>query len=74
MTKEEIKEQNELILKTKHKRKIRKTQWSSVENCETEIKTNAEVCVKVTRSDLECKKDIAEKYYSDCDLDLQLRD
>jgi len=67
MTKEDIRKQKELeqaILKEIQRRKL---QGVSGDDCETEYKTNAEVCVEITGRDLDCNESFAGNYYSDCD-------
>ena len=48
----------------------RKAQGVSGDDCETEYKTNAEVCVKITGGDLDCNESYSGNYYRDCDVTL----
>ncbi|MFC1884766.1 hypothetical protein ACFL2O_08340, partial [Thermodesulfobacteriota bacterium] len=48
--------------------KKRKLQGVSGDDCETEYKTGAEVCVEITRADLDCNESFDGKYYRDCDV------
>jgi len=70
MTKEEIQKQKELeqiILKEMQRRRI---QGVSGDDCETEFKTNAEVCVEVEAGDIDCNKSFSGNYYRDCDVSI----
>ena len=70
MTKEEIEKQNALERKLSEKMKGRKAQEVTSGRCETEYKTNAQVCVKMTGADLHCNKSVLGNYYGDCDATL----
>jgi len=70
MTKEEIQKQKELEQAILKKIQRRKLQGVSGDNCETEYKTNAEVCVRITRANLDCNKSYSGNYYTDCDVTL----
>jgi len=48
----------------------RRAQGVSGDDCETEHKTNAEVCVEITGGDLECDESYSGNYYDDCDASL----
>ena len=43
----------------------------SGDDCETEYKTNAEVCVKITGGDIECHESYDGNYYNDCDVTIR---
>ena len=67
MTSEELQKQNVLeqaILKKIQERKLRGVKG---DDCQTEYKTNAEVCVRVTGGNLDCNKSFYGNYYRDCD-------
>ena len=64
---QDIQKQRELeqaIIKEIQRRKL---QGVSGDDCETEYKTNAEVCVEITSVNLDCNESFAGHYYSDCD-------
>ena len=70
MTNEELRKQKErekaLILEMQRRR----AQGVSGDDCETEYKTGAEVCVGITGVDIDCNKSYAGEYYQDCDVTL----
>ena len=70
MTQAELKKQKELEQAILAEMKRRKLQGVSGDDCETEYKTNAEVCVNITGGDLDCNKSYAGKYYRDCNVTL----
>jgi len=70
MTKEEVQKQEEFKKAILNKIKRRRLQGVSGDDCETEYKTNAEVCVKITGVNLDCNKSYLGNYYSDCDVTL----
>lgn len=45
-------------------------QGVSGDDCETEYKTNAEVCIKITGADLDCRKSYSGNYYQSCNVTL----
>ena len=70
MTSEEIKtqkEQKEILFKEIQRRRA---QVISGNHCETEYKTNANVCVNVSNVSLDCNKSIFDNHYRDCDVSL----
>lgn len=48
----------------------RRAQGVSGEDCETEYKTGAEVCVSVTDASLDCTEDFSRNTYQGCDVEL----
>jgi len=70
MTKEELQKQKELEQAISKEMQRRKLQGITGDDCETEYKTNAEVCVEITGIDLDCNESYAGDYYSDCDVAL----
>ena len=70
MTKAELQKQKELEQVILNKIKRRRFQGVSGDDCETEYKTNAEVCVRITGVDLDCEESFSGNYYSDCDVNL----
>jgi hypothetical protein len=40
------------------------------DDCETEYKTNAQACVRISGGDLDCNKSFMGNYYRDCDVTL----
>jgi len=71
MTKEELKKQKELEQAILREIQRRKTQGVSGDDCETEYKTNTDVCVEISGGDLDCNKSYAGDYYRDCDVALE---
>lgn len=67
MTREELQKQKELEQAIFDKMQKRRLQGVSGDDCETEYKTNAEVCVQITGRDLDCSKSYSGDYYRDCD-------
>ncbi|MBP9722616.1 MAG: hypothetical protein KBD64_05600 [Gammaproteobacteria bacterium] len=41
--------------------------------CDVEYKTNAEVCIKVTDTDIDCSEDFSNNYYKSCDVHINYR-
>lgn len=70
MTEKELLKQRELEQAILNKMQRRKLQGVSGDDCETEYKTNAEVCVEITGGDLDCNENYAGDYYRDCDVAL----
>src|SRR3990172_428168 len=66
----EIKKQKELERALIAEIQRRKAQGVSGDDCETEYKTNAEVCVEITGGDLDCNESYGNNYYRDCDVTL----
>jgi hypothetical protein len=71
LTPEELEKQKALeqaIIKEMMQR--RKAEGVSGEHCETEYKTNAEVCIEITGVDLDCNESYLGNYYQDCDVSI----
>lgn len=68
MTKKELQKQKELEQAILMEIQRRKLQGVTGDDCETEYKTNAEVCVEITGVDIDCNEGFAGKYYNDCDV------
>lgn len=70
MTDEEKRRQ--LALESEVRKRIaeRKARGVSGEHCESEYKTNAQVCVETGRTTLDCNKSVFGEQYSDCDVDV----
>ena len=49
----------------------RKAQGASGSHCESEYKTNANVCVDITDGEINCNKDFSGSYYTDCEVELE---
>ncbi len=71
MRPQEIHKQKELEQALITKIKMSKLRGVNGDHCETEYKTNAEVCVKIESGNLDCHESFLGKYYSDCDVDLR---
>jgi hypothetical protein len=71
MTQQELLKQIELEEAVMVEMKRRKAQGVSGDDCDTEYKTNAEVCVEITSGELDCNESYAENYYRDCDATLK---
>lgn len=71
MTKEELQKQREIEQAVLEKIRKRRLQGVSGDDCETEFKTNARVCVRITRVNLDCNKSSFGEYYQDCDVVLR---
>ena len=41
------------------------------DDCKTEYKTNAEVCVEVSDTSLDCRKDYSGEYYRSCEVTVE---
>jgi hypothetical protein len=70
MTKEEIEKQKELEKAISDKIQRRRLQGVSGDDCKTEYKTNAEVCIRIRGVHLDCNKSYSGNYYTDCDATL----
>jgi len=70
MTPQEIKKQKEVEKAFKLEMERRKRQGVSGDDCETEYKTGAEVCIEITGVDIDCNESYAGNYYRDCDVTL----
>lgn len=70
MTQQEIQKQKEIEKALAAEIQRRRAQGVSGDDCETEYKTNAEVCVEITGGDLDCNKSYGGDYYRDCDATL----
>jgi len=70
MTPQEIQKQQQVEKAFIAEIQRRKTQGVSGDDCETEYKTNAEVCVEITGGDLDCSESYSGNYYTDCDATL----
>ena len=70
MTKAELQKQKELEQAVIERMRQRRLQGVGGDDCETEYKTNAEVCVEITGRDLDCNKSYSGDYYRDCDVEL----
>jgi len=68
VTKAELQKQKELEQAVIEKMRKRRLQGVSGDDCKTEYKTNAEVCVDITGGDLDCNKSFSGDYYRDCDV------
>jgi hypothetical protein len=70
MTKQELQRQLELEKAAIAEMQRRRAQGVSGDDCETEYKTNAEVCVEITGGDIDCNESYSGNYYNDCDVSL----
>ena len=70
MTPQELQKQRELEQAIIAEMQRRKAQGVSGDDCETEYKTNAEVCVEITGGDIDCNESYSGNYYRDCDVTL----
>lgn len=70
MASEDIRKQRQIQEKLLLEMMRRKAQGVSGDDCESEYKTNAEVCVEITGGDLDCSEDYSGSYYRDCDVTL----
>ncbi|MBU2430957.1 MAG: hypothetical protein KKH99_09715, partial [Proteobacteria bacterium] len=70
MTPQEIQKQKEVEKAFKLEMERRKRQGVSGDDCETEYKTGAEVCVEITGADIDCNESYSGNYYRDCDVTL----
>lgn len=68
MTSKEVAKQLAIEKKIREKILHRKAKGVSGEDCDTEYKTNAQVCINVTNVSLNCNKSYAGEYYNDCDV------
>ena len=70
MTPQEIQKQKEFEKAFKLEMERRKRQGVSGDDCETEYKTGAEVCVEIIGVDIDCNEGCTDNYYRDCDVTL----
>ena len=70
MTPDEIKKQKEKEKALMQEIQRRRAMGVSGDDCDTEYKTNAEVCVEVTNLDISCRKSSYENHYRSCDVSL----
>ena len=70
MTPQEIKKQRQIEKVVLAEMARRRAQGISGSDCEIEYKTNANVCVEVSRSNLDCNENYDGDYYNDCDVNL----
>ncbi len=70
MTPQEIRKQKEVEQAVRIEMERRRLQGVSGDDCETEYKTGAEVCVVITGVDLDCNESYTGDYYRDCDVTL----
>ena len=68
MSGKELQQQREIEQALVAEMERRRLQGVSGDDCEREYKTNAEVCVKITRSGLDCNEGYGDDYYEDCDV------
>ena len=68
MTDAEIQKQQELEQAILKQIQERRSRGVSGDDCETEYKTGAEVCVEVTNVDLDCDESLMGNYYDDCEV------
>jgi hypothetical protein len=70
MTPKEIRKQKEFEQAVRNAMERRRLQGVRGDDCETEYKTGAEVCVAITGVDLDCNESFIGNYYQDCDVTL----
>ncbi|WP_417438865.1 hypothetical protein [Idiomarina sp.] len=70
MTQQELQRQIELEKAAIAEMQRRRAQGVSGDDCDTEYKTNAEVCVEITGGDIDCNESYSGNYYNDCDVSL----
>jgi hypothetical protein len=70
MTAQEVQRQTEQAAAIAREIQRRRSAVASGDNCETEDKTGANVCVTVTDATLDCHKAFDESRYTDCDADV----
>lgn len=66
----EIQKQKEVEQAFRIEMERRRLQGVSGDDCETEYKTGAEVCVEITGVDIDCNESYTGDYYRDCDVTL----
>jgi hypothetical protein len=71
MTAQEIQKQRELEKAVRAEVQRRRALGVSGDDCDTEYKTNATVCVEITDASIECNESYAGNYYQDCDLEIE---
>lgn len=70
MTAQEIQKREEVELAVKAELARRKALGVSGDNCDSEYKTNANVCVEITGGNIDCNESYGNNYYRDCDVTL----
>lgn len=70
MTAQELKNQKELEKAVLAEMQRRRAAGVSGDDCESEYKTNASVCVEITGGRIDCNADFAGTYYQDCDVEI----
>lgn len=68
MSDAEVKKQQELEQAILKQIQERRSRGVSGDDCETEYKTGAEVCVEVNNADLDCDESYMGNYYDDCEV------
>ncbi|MDP2602443.1 MAG: hypothetical protein Q8S00_07600 [Deltaproteobacteria bacterium] len=68
MTPAEAEQQRILEEKLRQRIAARQQRIAKGEDCQTEFKTNAEVCIVVSRASIDCNRSFLGSYYSDCDV------
>lgn len=71
MTVEELKKQQELKAALIAEMQRRKAAGVSGDDCETEYKTGAEICVSVSGVNIDCTESYGDDYYSGCEVHLE---
>jgi hypothetical protein len=56
---------------TRYLRVVSRGGTAGGDDCETEYKTGAEVCVTVTDAELDCTKDFSGEYYRSCEVTIE---
>lgn len=51
---------------------LRKFPFTLGDDCDTEYKTNADVCVKISDVNLDCRKNYSDEYYRSCEVTVQI--
>jgi hypothetical protein len=70
MTQQELRKQHESEKVMIAEMQRRKALGVSGDDCENEYKTNAEVCVEIMSSSIDCNESYSGNYYDDCDISL----
>lgn len=70
MTTAEVQQQRIRMQQIREEIQKRKLAGVSGDHCETEYKTNAQVCVSVDNAEIDCRKSYAGEHYRDCDVSL----
>ena len=71
MSQSELQQQKELDQALLTELQRLKDQIVSGDDCDREYKTNAEVCVELTRTDLDCNESFTGNYYRYCDVTIR---